>query len=931
MRPSNSNHSLPHTPTLAVLFGVLLWPAVPLAPADPVETPLTYEQHIRPIFRTHCFDCHGAGEELRGALDLRLVRSIERGGKSGRPAIVRGAPETSFLLERIRRGEMPPGEHKVSPDEIATIARWIAAGAATARPEPESIGPGLGVTAEERAFWAFQPIRRPEVRDPRAFAPQERVRTPIDALVLEHAESAARSTPADATASAAFAPDAAPRTLILRAFFDLIGLPPSPAEVEQWLAEADAEDANDAWFDRLVDALLESPHYGERWARHWLDVAGYADSEGYTAADAERPWAWKYRDWVVRALNDDRPFDRFITEQLAGDELAGPRAGDLTGEQIELLTATGFLRMAADGTGSGADNADGRNQVVADTLEIVGTSLLALSVQCAQCHDHRYDPIPQTDYYALRAVFEPALDWQAWKTPGARLVSLYTAADRERAAAVEAEAQAIAAERATKQAEYIDQALAQELAKFDEPLRSQLHDAYRAPGDRRTEEQKQLLATHPSVDISAGVLYQYLPAAAEDLKKFDQRISETRAKKPVEEFVRALVEPEGHAPQTKRFFRGDHQQAKETIAPAALRVASPEDNRIEFPSDDPALPTTGRRLAFAGWLTSDANPLFARAIVNRVWMHHFGRGLVATPADFGRLGARPSHPQLLDWLAGEFRRSGWSLKQLHRLILTSTVWRQSSELASSAFPLSPRRLDAETLRDRMLRAAGQLDRTLHGAPVRLKDDDARQVVVDGPETRRSLYLQARRSRPVAMLEAFDAPVMETNCESRASSTVATQSLMLLNGEFIVDVSTKVAERAAREATPPSAELLADCLGNRTPDALARPIDGALEVGVEVGGEVGGEVARTPSSPDELGGPLAALDAVPGEIIRAWELVLCRPPQRDELVLAMNFVTRQLATFAALPSGVPAGRTPARQATTNLCQVLLSSNEFLHVE
>ena len=370
---------------------VLVFLPVPLQATDSLQA-LTFEKDIRPIFRTHCFDCHGAEEEKKGGLDLRLVRFLQTGGESG-AAITAGAVAASYLVDRLRNGEMPPGKGTVPEAEIQIIERWIAEGAKTARPEPETIPPGLGLTPEERSFWSFQPVRRPEVQDVTTYPAESRVRTPIDALVL-------KSMPQ----GMAFAPDASREALIRRAYFDLTGLPPSPEALLTW-----AEDSTDDWYDRLLTELLDSPHYGERWGRHWLDVAGYADSEGYTNSDAERPWAWKYRDWVIRALNEDKPFDRFITEQLAGDELAGPQNGDLTSEQIELLTATGFLRMAADGTGSGASDEVARNAVMTDTLKILGTSLLGLSIQCAQCHDHRYDPIPQTDYYALRAVFRTGI------------------------------------------------------------------------------------------------------------------------------------------------------------------------------------------------------------------------------------------------------------------------------------------------------------------------------------------------------------------------------------------------------------------------------------------------------------------------------------------------------------------------------------------
>lgn len=694
---------------------------------------------------------------------------------------------------------MPPGEGKVSPQEIATIERWIAAGAQTARAEPEALAPGLGISDEERAWWAFQPIQRPEV-PPTASA---RSRTPIDAF-LETAMPP----------GLAFSPDADKRTLLKRAYFDLLGLPPTPDEVEQFLA-----DDSPTAYEQLIERLLASPHYGERWARHWLDAAGYADSDGATTQDAVRAWAYKYRDYVIRALNDDKPFDRFLHEQLAGDELAGPLSGDLTPEQIELLTATGYLRMAADGTSSGDNSPEARNQVVSDTLKIVTSSLLGVTVACAQCHDHRYDPIPQTDYYALRAVFEPALDYQAWRTSDERHVSLYTAANRQQAADIEAEAQKIAAERAEKQAVYMAEALEKELTKYEEPLRGELRSAYQTAPEQRSDAQKQLLEKNPSVNLSPGVLYQYNQAAADDLKKFDEKISAVRAQKPAEEFLRALVEPAGHAPETKLFHRGDYRQPLQTVNPGTLSVCSPDAGRTEFPPKCSELPTTGRRLAFARWLTSDSNPLTARVLVNRVWMHHFGRGLVSTPADFGRLGTLPSHPELLDWLAAEFRESGWSLKKLHRTILLSTAYRQASRRLPELETLDASnryywrqnvvRLDAEALRDRALAVTGVLDRALFGPPIPVKEDDSGQVVA-GDAPRRSLYSLQRRTQPVALMQAFDAPVMQTNCEVRPASTVATQSLMLMNGEFWLSQGAKLADRAQAEPAPNlPAELIAE--------------------------------------------------------------------------------------------------------------------------
>ncbi|MBL4886730.1 MAG: DUF1549 domain-containing protein, partial [Planctomycetaceae bacterium] len=535
-------------------------------------------------------DCHGATETPEGGLDLRLVRLINKGGESG-SAIDSGNPIESLLLIRIQEGEMPPGDHKVPQDEVDLIKAWLAAGSRTLRPEPEKIGPGLGVTLEERSFWSFQPIKRPTVPDKSTFSAeqQKQIRTPIDALVLNFVIQKNASSDKNGRDVFVFSADANRATLIKRVYFDLIGLPPAPEQMKKWLDDPSEEEA---WFKKLVADVLASPHYGERWARHWLDVAGYADSEGYSVADTERLWAWKYRDWVIRAFNEDKPFDQFIIEQLAGDELAGPKKGEWTAEQIELLTATGFLRMSVDGTGSGANNPEGRNRVMGDTIKIIGTTLMGLSLQCAQCHDHRYDPIPQTDYYAIRAIFEPALDCNAWKVPNARRVTLYTDADRQKAAEIEKEAQVLIAEKAKKQKEYMHQALDIELKKYEEPLRTQLQEAYQAAKDKRTEEQKKILKKHPSINISPGTLYQYLPKKVEELKKIDAQVVKVRAKKPAEQFLRALVEAPNHVPKTRLFHRGDFLQPKQEVFPAGLTVTAPEDAFPVFEVNDESTLTT---------------------------------------------------------------------------------------------------------------------------------------------------------------------------------------------------------------------------------------------------------------------------------------------------------------------------------------------------
>ncbi len=861
---------------------------------------LTFEKDIRPILKAHCFECHGEGEKLKGGLDLRLRRLMLQGGDDG-AVLVPGKPDKSPLFTMVDSGDMPKRDKKLTAEQVKLIKQWIAAGAKTVRPEPTEIGRGSGITEEERAFWSFQPIRHPPIPPTKQ---KDRARTPIDAFLAS----------AMAKQKLGFSPDAQKITLLRRAHFDLTGLPPTPADVEAFLAD-NAPEA----YERLIDRLLDSPHYGERWGRHWLDVAGYADSDGYSDADPPRVYAYKYRDYVIGSFNSDKPFDRFITEQLAGDELAratrdNPQSALAAPHSRELLIATGFLRMGADGTATPAvvDYDAVRNQVVADTIKIVSTSLLGLSVGCAQCHDHRYDPIPQTDYYRLRAVLEPAYDWKNWRTPDQRLVSLYTEADRKKAAEVEGEAKKLADEKAAKQKQYISDALTKHLEQFDADLRAKLRAAYDAPADKHTAEQKKLLADNPSVNINAGVLYQYNQKAADDLKAMDSMIEEILGRKPVEVFISVLTEPADKVPVTYLFHRGDPKQPKETIAPGGLSVLAPPGKSIELSAKDPDLATSGRRLAYARWLTSGTNPLVARVLVNRVWLHHFGRGLVGTPSYFGVMGERPSHPELLDWLASDFVEHGWRLKRLHKLIMTSTAYRQSSHRNATGDERDPenrfywrkpvQRLDAEIIRDSILATSGTLNKKMFGPPVPVRPDVHGQIVVgvdktqgdnkmpvevalDGEEFRRGIYIQVRRSRPLAMLHAFDAPVMEVNCERRQNSTVATQSLMLMNSQFILEQAARFAQRLQAEA--------------------------------------GHDRTR--------------------HISRAWQLAFNRSPSESESADALAFLSRQVQHFKsaadkkdekprkdekAKPLPKPA---PELQALTNLCQALLSSNEFLYVD
>jgi mono/diheme cytochrome c family protein len=854
------------------------------ATAEAADQRLTFEQHARPILKAHCFHCHGEEAEKEANLDVRLKRLVASGGDSG-PAILPGNAAESLLVKRIEAGEMPPeGKGKVPAAQLAILRRWIDQGAATARPEPDSLSE---FTDDEKSFWSFQPLRAPTLPIVKQAAA---LQSPIDAFLLARLESQGLG----------FSPAAAKTTLVRRAFFDLAGLPPTPAEVAAFVSDA----APDAW-ERLIDRLLASPRYGERWGRHWLDVAGYADSDGYTEKDPERKYAYKYRDYVIRSLNADKPWDAFLREQLAGDELLPPPYANLTPERADLLAATGFLRMAPDGTGeSGVDQNAARNDVLAETIKIVSSSLLGLTVGCAQCHNHRYDPIPQTDYYRLRAILEPAYDVKHWRPPSARLVSLWSDEVRQQAETIDAELKKLADEQQAEMDKVVGEIFDSEVAKLPEEQRDLARQARETEAKQRTAEQKQLLKDHPSLNVSRGSAYLYDGKRVNALKKtFDDRQKEIQVRRPAEDFVPCLTEVAGQVPETFVFYRGDASQPRQAVSAGELSVLNQE---AVIPHDDPELPSTGRRLAYARWLTSGRQPLVSRVLVNRVWMLHFGRGIVATPGDFGALGARPTHPELLDWLAGSFLADGWGLKRLHRRLMSSTAYRQISRRSAELDQvdsdnhwlgrMSVRRLEAEAVRDSILAASGSLDYQMLGKPVPVTVDEVGQVIVGldnrdtagrpisqratlgAAEFRRSIYVQVRRSLPLSMLEAFDGPTLNPNCEQRNRSTVAPQSLLLMNNEFVLTQSQLLAARALAEAES---------------DGLER-------------------------------------------VRLVWRLALGQEPTADETAAAAAFVTAQESELAAAAPAAATGKespapSPAARALASLCQALFSSNAFLYVD
>ncbi|WP_152051477.1 PSD1 and planctomycete cytochrome C domain-containing protein [Tautonia marina] len=864
-------------------------PSARAGEADPPSDPnaLSFERDVRPILKEHCFHCHGEEPKLKSGLDLRFVQTMLDGGLTGE-AIVPGDRDGSFLWHRIDADEMPPGDAKLSAEQKATIAAWIDAGAPTLRPEPEEIPPPgeMVLTQEDAGFWSFQPIQRPDV--PEVENDASLVRTPIDAFLLDRLQAEGLS----------FGPEADRATFIRRASMDLLGLPPTPEEVAAFLAD-DAPDA----VERLIDRLLESPHYGERWARHWMDVAGYADSDGYTLADPVRPWAYRYRDYLIRAFNADRPWDELIVEQLAGDELVAPPYEQLGPEDLDRLIATGFLRMAPDGTADReVDPVVARNDAVAETIKVVSTAFLGLTVGCAQCHSHRYDPISHEDYFRFRALFEPALDVSDWKLPNARLISLWTDADREQAkAAAEALAQ-VNKERAEAINDLVNRILEKELEAAPEELRQPLREARDLKPADRSEEQVELLRTYPRVLVTSGNVSLYDAKAYNAITAdFAKRTAAVEPKRPADNYVHALTEVPGKVPTTHLFLRGDPNQPAEEVDPGELTILTVATGSPDIPIDDPNLPTTGRRLAYARHLTSGEHPLVARVLANRVWMHHFGRGLVASTGDFGFLGDRPSHPELLDWLADDFMQGGWTLKRLHRMIMTSTAYRQVSTRRPELDAIDPenvlvgrqnvRRLEAETVRDAILATSGALNPEAFGPPVPVAPDEAGRIIVgkDNRDSagrpsnadqslgnaarRRTLYVQIRRTMPLGLTESFDPPDLSPSCPQRDSSTVAPQSLMLMNNPFVLEHSETMADRVMASA------------GN---DATAR-------------------------------------------VRLAWQLAFAREPDAEQVAGALDYLDRQRATLAEQVKADAPDADPDRLALASFCHALLCSNGFLYVD
>jgi hypothetical protein len=901
--------------------------ALTLAHADaPDAAPASapgFEQDILPILTQHCLKCHGL-EARKSGLDLRSVALMRKGGDGG-AVLEAGSLDNSSLYGRIADRSMPPeGELPLTDAKIETIRRWIEAGAAAAEPDaPVAESEVAEVSQQDREYWAFVP---PVRRDPPAVQHADQVRTPIDAFLLDKLEAV----------GLAFSPPADRRAIARRAYLDLIGLPPSPEELAAFLA-----DTGDDAYERLIDRLLDSPHFGERWGRHWLDAAGYVDTVGadndatiIRIADGK----WKYRDYVVRAFNSDKPYDRFLAEQLAGDELVDWRnAANFTPETLDLLIATGYLRNVADRTAEDELNtADIRISVLFDTNELVGTNLLGLTTQCARCHTHKYDPIPHRDYYRLMALFTPAFNVQAWLQPEYREGTIKKAAYRElpdiapveqaaidaHNASVKQQVEALNAELAALRGGYQARLFDAKLATLPEALRADVKTAVETAADQRNEVQKYLAEKlGPSVAVSAEEVTAAL--SADDRARADAIPAEVaRLNGTVQSYGKVqAVWDVGPPPDTFVFRRGDHLTPGDQVQPGFLAVLSNPNQPLAIGDSSSGMASSGRRLALARWLTDPAQPasgLVSRVMVNRIWAHLFGQGIVATTGNFGQSGTPPTHPELLDWLATEFVAGDWRVKPMIRQMMLSTAYRQASHrgggddpraVAAQAGSLtagniaaegtandgtpSPqadpltvdpgnellwrmrlRRMESEVVRDAILATSGALDRTMGGPPLPLdpRPDGTVVLKADGLPTptsqwRRSLYILARRAYHLSMLDVFDQPQVATNCTDRTPSAVVSQSLAMLNDAFVLE----------------QADLFA------------------------------GRVAAAGATSDE-------------RIAAAFEIALSRPPDEAERTWSSELLARQAERFRA--AGEPADRADQR-ALASLCQMLLNSNEFLY--
>jgi mono/diheme cytochrome c family protein len=750
-----SRSAIQRIASIAVLAALVapVWVAAAESTTPDARQVEFFESKIRPVLVEKCYKCHSSeAGKSKGGLLLDTRDALLKGGDT-RAAIVAGDPGKSLFIEAVRWSNkdlrMPPKE-QLTASQIADLEAWVRMGAPDPREERRETTHIGQLFEQAKKHWAFQPLSKanvPAAKDPNW------VRNDIDRFVLAGLEG--KGIPPSAEADR--------RTLIRRVSLDLIGLPPSPEEVQAFVGDG-SPDA----YERLVDRLLESPHYGERWGRHWLDLARYADSSGFHN-DLDRPQAWRYRDYVIRSFNDDKPYARFIAEQLAGDEVEG------TNE--DALVATGFCRNGPSNEDNMGNNKEQyRLDELDDVISTTSSVFLGLTMGCARCHDHKYDPITAEDYYRLLAVFN-------------------------------------------------------------------------------------------------GTEKLGLPKEAKGREVMN---------------VQALIETSAKVRPTFLLRRGSLQNRGPEVQPGAPAVLA--SLPLRFPEPAAGAKSSGRRRTLAEWIGAPENPLTWRVLANRLWQYHFGQGIVTTPSNFGFNGARPTHPELLDYLAARLIANGGRMKPLHKLILLSATYRQSSKEAEAGQRLDPqntllwrmnrRRMEAEVLRDSILAVSGRLNEEMGGVGIkpRIRADllTASQrnkwpaLTTEGPaQWRRSVYIYVKRQLLMPMMELFDAPATTDSCARRTESVVPTQALVLMNDEFVEDQAGFLAERAAQGGDDPSTI-----------------------------------------------------------IGRMYVLAMSRPPGDTRLHQALAFVESREKSYRDEKSPPAQSR---HRALTDLAHVLFNSSEFIHVE
>ncbi|MGE3807411.1 MAG: DUF1549 domain-containing protein [Gemmataceae bacterium] len=735
-----------------------------------------FRADIYPILKNHCFRCHADGNPSSGhRLDLHAELT---GESNGRPIVIAGKSADSKLIQlvsELKPGKvMPPAQEgkPLSPEQIGLLRAWIDQGVKW----DDGLLPPL--VAGGSKHWAYQPIKRPAVPEVKQ---RDWVRNPIDAFIAREQEKR-KLKPAE---------EASRRVLIQRLSFDLTGLPPTPEEVDAFVADA-APDA----YEKVVERLLASPQYGERWGRHWLDLARYADSEGYES-DHLRPYAWRYRDYVIKAFNDDKPYDRFLREQIAGDEIEPYRD--------ENLIATGFLASARLSSNE-EDKPRQRNDMMVDVVNATASVTLGLTFNCAQCHSHKFDPITARDYYRFMGFFVKGApnnlvlkDEKLWAEYEARKPAEYDPAKK------------------LEQVLY-EKGRAALIEKAKNKLTAEQQAALALPADKRTAEQERLAR-------EADLKFQFTPGQIEkgipdaDKKLYDEvkkKVAELEKNMPDKPQTFGFYSPATSPSHVdvlpmKGFYPPEYNPGKLARNKPYLLVQGDVHRRgaevdVGWPALFGAAPRTQiaqrPRSALVDWLVHDDNPLTARVWANRVWQYHFGRGLVATPSDFGVRGEEPTHPELLDWLACELRGKKWSTKHLHRLIVCSTTYRQAARTNAASDRVDPdnlylshwttRRLEVEAIRDALLAVSGELDVKIGGTP----------GTDENTNLRRTIYLLQRRQQPPKVQRLFDGPdAAAESCPKRNTSTVPLQALYLLNNDFAFNRAQAFARRVLEEAGP----------------------------------------------------------------------------------------------------------------------------------